>query len=161
MALLRKSFEVSGILTARTNNGSWMNMNEQIKVYPNNSREIIGVEIADGYMEAYNVAISRRGVVKVSTGVFKVTFPLNGHRARNLAEAVTGERTTAVWEIGKAMIVPLKDLQDLPGFDLYYIKALDALEEIGIFVVTIQVVIVDPTYGVHITVGVAEGGNAQ
>lgn len=130
-------------------------MNEQttgIKVYEDTEmRQAWGCKVAPGYKEAWDFDKQRK-MVQDSKGVLHYTLPLNGWRARELAKTVIGERDSALWyDPGKVVVVPTKHLQALPNFDQFYVDYLNDLAEREP-VVIIQVVVVEPSYGVHIIV---------
>jgi hypothetical protein len=131
-----------------------VNMTEQttgIKVYDKAQREAYGQKVAEGWNVAWNFDTKRKGAVD-KEGNFYHTLPLNGWRERNLAEEVTGERDGSIWrEPGKTMIVDLKTLQELPGFDQFYYDFLADLA-FASKVARIEVIEVDPGYGSHIAV---------
>jgi hypothetical protein len=125
-------------------------MNMTVKVY---EEGLPMREVAEGYKMAYHIEDKVSGVVDTA-GNFKMTFPLNGHRARNLAEEIYRERTTAVWELGKAVIIPVRILNGLPGFDSRFYSAFEALIDLDIHVVTMTVVVHDESYGHHVILSV-------
>jgi hypothetical protein len=120
--------------------------------------EAFGHQYEEGFAPAYDHDRQLKGVIHPN-GDFKMTFPLNGHRARNLAEEVLGERDASLWTIGKCMVVSVDVLKELPGFDQKYYDMFDSMKALGAIITVVRVVEIDPGYGCHIILESGLGGN--
>jgi hypothetical protein len=122
-----------------------------IKLIENNPKALYGYAVVAGYTQAFNEDTKTMGVVQNGDkSKFLQTLPLNGHRARNLAEEVFGNRSAGEWSIGRIVVVPVQNLMELPAFDGRSIDHIKKFKDLQ--VVTIEVVMVDPSYGVHIAI---------
>lgn len=124
---------------------------EGIKLDETRDLELTGVRVAEGFRSAYNCETKTRGVVEERTGKYHMTLPINGWRGRDLAEMALGVRDTSEWHVGRALIIDINVLRNLPGFDGRYVDYLDEVAKIN-RVVTMKVAVVDPTYGVHVVI---------
>jgi hypothetical protein len=107
------------------------------------------MKVDEGFQEAWDTEGKRKGVVYGHNQRYEATYPLNGWRMRNLAEAVFGEREASRLELGLCFITTVNVLKDLPGFDQYHY---DRLNELKWLYVIVHVVMLDPGYGAHIRV---------
>ncbi len=101
--------------------------------------------VAKGFTRIWT---NERVGVEDQQGNFFPTVPLNGWRARNLAEQVLGKRSEGEWYIDRAMVVDAEILKKLPGFDSKNQAIVDSFEG----QVMIHVVIDEPSYGKHIRI---------
>lgn len=116
-----------------------------------------GWEVKEGYehYEMTVIEVNERKGVKALQGMNAnwelesiAVVPLNGYRARNLAEQILGERDAGLWTLGTAKLVRAEDLLNLPDWDGRnedYLKTFTG-------VVSIEVIAVDPGYGKYIRV---------
>lgn len=107
-----------------------------------------GFQYADNILHAYNNETKKSGVVSSITGEFFPTVPLNGWRARNLAEEVFGKREAGELHLGRAFMTTAAVIQGLPDFDGGNQAIVNSYQG----VVIVEVVIYDPGYGVHIRI---------
>lgn len=105
----------------------------------------MGWKFADGFTRAYDG--EQVGVVNEHGEFFK-TVPLNGWRARNLAEEMFGRREAAEMYIGRTFITLAKVLQELPGWDGRNQAIVNSFEG----AVYVHVVVYDPGYGHYIRI---------
>lgn len=101
--------------------------------------------VAEGFTREWT---KEREGVRDEAGNFYPTVPLNGWRARSLAENVLGVRSAGEWYLGRAVVVSARILKALPGFDRRNQDIVDGFEGN----VMIQVVVDDPSYGLHIRI---------
>ncbi len=124
-----------------------------IKVYEETAlRFMFGCVVAKGFKEAWDFDIQRK-MVQGARGELYYTLPLNGHRMRDLSEALTGKRynTDILGKLNEPILVTTKTMQDLPGFDQYYTDYLaDIAKESSEVCVT--PIVIEPGYGVHVIV---------
>jgi hypothetical protein len=128
--------------------------------------EKFGWTYKDGYghYELNAIATGERKNLKAMQGMNErweiesiPVIPLNGWRGRNLAELVFGERNDGHWALGVSKLVRVKDLLELPDWDGANERHLKEFSG----VVAIEVVIVDPGYGVYIHITPMEHSHAS
>lgn len=101
-------------------------------------------ETAEGFRVAYDAESEMAGVV--IDDMFYPTLPLNGHRGRDLAEAVFGVRSVDEWRLNRSAVVEAELIKKLPAFDSYNQRYADSFTG----AVLVSVVYRIPGYGVHI-----------
>jgi hypothetical protein len=103
-------------------------------------------EVAEGYQVAYDAESEMAGVVIDNT--FYPTLPLNGHRGRDLAEGVFGNRSVDEWRLNRSVVVEAELIKKLPAFDSYNQRYADSFTG----AVLVSVVYHIPGYGAHIRI---------
>ena len=108
----------------------------------------LGFTYAEGFVPAYDHDRQIKGVIKEATGEFKMTFPLNGHRSRNLTELLfEGKRDASLLHLGYTNVISVRELRALPGFDQKYYDILGTMIDLGAHFTIFEVVEKDTDYG--------------